>query len=248
MTRVADRRVLVVGASRGVGRAIGAGLAAEGARVAFAARSLEGVQDAARAAGEGSLAVRLDVADEDSVKAAMSEVADGLGGLDVLVYAPALGPLRRLRDADAELWRRVLDTNVIGATIVTRHAIEHLSKTRGKAIYLSSISEGGAPWPGLALYATSKAALVRLVEHWRSEEPAVSFTRLVLGPISGEDIGSGFAADWDPDLAVEFGTHWVTRGLHDGVSQIPASDCVEYVIATIRTTACPEQIVVQPTA
>jgi NAD(P)-dependent dehydrogenase (short-subunit alcohol dehydrogenase family) len=246
MQRAGEQRVLVVGASKGVGRAVGMGLAQEGARVAFAARSADAVREAARQAGEGATSVQMDVSDEDSVQAAVTAVVDTFGGLDVLVYAPALGPLRRLRNADAGVWRRVMDTNVIGASVVTRHVIDHLAKARGKAIYLSSIAEGGPPWPGLSLYATSKAALIRLVDSWRFEEPTVSFTRLVLGPISGMDVGSEFGADWDPELAVEMGTDWVTRRLHDGVTQIPAVDCVEYVIAIMRTSATLEQIVVQP--
>jgi NAD(P)-dependent dehydrogenase (short-subunit alcohol dehydrogenase family) len=246
MRRAEGQRVLVVGASKGVGRAVGLGLAREGARVAFAARSADAVRAAADEAGGGATGVQVDVCDEASVEAAVTQVVDLFGGIDVLVYAPAVGPLRRLRHADAEVWRRVLDTNVIGASVVTRHIVDQLAKSRGKAIYLSSIAEGGPPWPGLSLYASSKAALARLVDSWRYEEPEVSFTRLVLGPISGMDIGSEFGADWDPDLAVELGTDWVTRKLHDGVSQIPAADCVEYVIAIMRTAASPEQIVVQP--
>jgi NAD(P)-dependent dehydrogenase (short-subunit alcohol dehydrogenase family) len=246
MGRVGGQRVLVVGASRGVGRAVGLGLAREGARVAFAARSADAVRAAADKAGGEAISVQVDVCDEASVEAAVTEVVDTFGGVDTLVYAPALGPLRRLRHAEADVWRRVMDTNVIGASVVTRHIVDHLAKSRGKAIYLSSIAEGGPPWPGLSLYATSKAALARLVDSWRYEEPGVSFTRLVLGPISGLDIGSEFGADWDPDLAVELGTDWVTRKLHDGVNQIPAADCVDYVIAVICSAASPEQIVVQP--
>src|ERR1700760_4649739 len=101
MERLNGKRVLAVGASRGVGRAIGAGLAGEGARVAFAARSAAGVQEAAAKAGGDALAVTMDVPDEKPVQAAVAEVIDAFGGLDALIYAPAYGPLRRLRDADA---------------------------------------------------------------------------------------------------------------------------------------------------
>jgi NAD(P)-dependent dehydrogenase (short-subunit alcohol dehydrogenase family) len=246
MDRLNGKRVLTVGASRGVGRAIATGLASEGARVAFAARSADGVQAAAARAGRGALAVTMDVSDEKSVEAAIGEVVGAFGGLDALVYAPAYGPLRRLRDADADLWRAVFDINVIGATVVTRHAIDHLGAARGNAVYLSSVTESGPVWEGLSLYGTTKAALARLVDSWRHEHPEVAFTRFVLGPISGEDIGSQFNADWDPGLAMELGPAWVARGLHDGVSNIPAGDCVEHMTAILLSRSAPEWIVLQP--
>jgi NAD(P)-dependent dehydrogenase (short-subunit alcohol dehydrogenase family) len=246
MDRLNGKRVLAVGASRGVGRAIGAGLAGEGARVAFAARSEGAVREAAAQAGEEALGVAMDVSDEKSVEAAVAEVVAAFGGLDALIYAPAYGPLRRLRDADADLWRAVFDTNVIGATVVTRHAIDHLGASRGNAVYLSSVTESGPVWAGLSLYGTSKAALARVVDSWRHEHPEVAFTRFVLGPISGTDIESQFSADWDPDLAVELGPQWVARGLHDGVSNIPAADCVEHMTAILMSRSAPEWIVLQP--
>src|SRR5262249_32885584 len=218
MDRLNGKRVLAVGASRGVGRAIGAGLAEEGARVACAAGSADGVGEAAGKAGGDAIAVTMDVSDEKSVEAAVAEVVAAFGGLDALIYAPAYGPLRRLRDADLDLWRAVFDTNVIGATVVTRHAIDHLGASRGNAVFLSSVTESGPVWEGLGLYGAPKAALARLVDSWRYEHPEVAFTRFVLGPISGEDIGSQFNADWDPGLAIELGPQWVARGLHDGVS------------------------------
>ncbi len=79
-------------------------------------------------------------------------------------------------------WRRVFDTNVIGAAIVTSAAIEHLTASGGTAAYLSSVSASlTPPWPGLGAYAVSKAALDKLVEAWRAEHPTVGFTRVVVG-------------------------------------------------------------------
>jgi NAD(P)-dependent dehydrogenase (short-subunit alcohol dehydrogenase family) len=245
--RLAGKRVLVVGASRGVGRMLGERAAAEGARVSFAARSFERLKEAA-AVGAGGVAVRMDVCDEASVEKAVAETVEELGGLDALVYAPAYGPLRRLRDADAALWRAVFDTNVIGATVVTRHVVDHLATSRGSAVYLSSVSEAGPVWAGLSLYGTSKAALARLVDSWRHERPEVVFTRLVLGPISGPGIASEFGADWDPELAAQLLPQWVARGLMDGVAQISARDCFEHVAAIFLSGAAPEWLVLQPRA
>ena len=132
-----------------------------------------------------------------------------------LVYAPAIGPLSRIEDVDADTWRAVFDTNVVGASLVTAAALPHLAASSGRAIYLSSVSASQTPpWPGLGAYAVSKAALDKLVEAWRVEHPHVGFTRMVVGDCMGgeDDAQSHFSQGWEPELAGEMATIWVERG------------------------------------
>ena len=88
-------RTVVVGASSGLGRCIGVGLARRGARVALLARRRDHLVDAAAEAGAGTLAITCDVTDEASSRAAIAEAATGLGGIDALVYATGAGPPQR---------------------------------------------------------------------------------------------------------------------------------------------------------
>jgi NAD(P)-dependent dehydrogenase (short-subunit alcohol dehydrogenase family) len=178
------------------------------------ARRLERLEAAAKEAGPGTLALACDVTSTESCQSAIGEAAAQLGGIDALVYTPAIGPLASLIDTDAETWRRVFDTNVIGAALVTAVAIPHLTATNGVAVYLSSVSASlTPPWPGLGAYAVSKAALDKLVEAWRAEHPTVGFTRLVVGDCAGGegDSMTGFANDWDPERFMEFHSHWSAR-------------------------------------
>lgn len=205
-------RTVVVGASSGLGRCIGVGLSRRGARTALLARRLERLEAAAKEAGPGTLALGCDVTSTESCQSAITEAAAQLGGIDSLVYTPAIGPLASLVDTDAETWQRVFATNVIGAALVTTAAIPHLTATSGVAIYLSSVSASlTPPWPGLGAYAVSKAALDKLVEAWRTEHPTIGFTRLVVGDCAGgEGDGlTGFPDEWDPDRAAHFGAQWV---------------------------------------
>jgi NAD(P)-dependent dehydrogenase (short-subunit alcohol dehydrogenase family) len=207
-------RTIVVGASSGLGRCIGVGLARRGGQVALLARRRDKLEGAAAEAGEGALVVECDVTDESSAKAAVAKAAAELGGVDSLVYATGVGPLVRLADTDAATWRHTLDTNVTGAALVTAAALPHLTESNGTAIYLSSVSASmTAPWPGLGAYAVSKAALDKLVEAWRAEHPDLGFTRLVVGDCGGGegDAMTGFTGGWDPELAVELGTMWFER-------------------------------------
>lgn len=229
-------RTVVVGASSGLGRCIGIGLTQRGARVALLARRRERLETAAREAGSGTVAIACDVTDEASCRAAIIQAATELGGIDALVYAPAIGPLARLVDTDATTWRRVFDTNVTGAAIATAAAIPYLSETAGVAVYLSSVSASlTPPWPGLGAYIVSKAALDKLVDAWRAEHPAVGFTRLVVGDCAGGegDAQTGFTTGWDPELAAELAPIWVERRYISG-SLIAVDDLVGVVDAVLR--------------
>ncbi|HWS46122.1 MAG TPA: SDR family NAD(P)-dependent oxidoreductase, partial [Acidimicrobiia bacterium] len=77
-------RTVVVGASSGLGRSIGIGLAQRGARVALLARRRERLDVATQEAGAGSLAIPCDVVDPAACASAIAEAADGLGGIDAL--------------------------------------------------------------------------------------------------------------------------------------------------------------------
>ena len=229
-------RTVVVGASSGLGRSIGIGLAQRGARVALLARRRERLDVATQEAGAGSLAIPCDVVDPAACASAIAEAADGLGGIDALVYATGIGPLARLVDTDAETWRRVFDTNVTGAALVTKAALPHLIASSGTAVYLSSVSASlTPPWPGLGAYAVSKAALDKLVEAWRAEQPGIGFTRLVVGDCAGGegDSMTEFATGWDPELAMELGQEWVARSLLSG-ALIDVEHLVQVIDAVLR--------------
>ena len=232
-------RTVVVGASSGLGRCIGVGLAQRGAKTALLARRQQRLEAAAQEAGPGTLAITCDVTNTESCRAAVNEAAEGLGGIDALVYAPGVGPLVRLADMDAETWRHVFDTNVIGASLVTAAAIPHLVESSGTAVYLSSVSASlTPPWPGLGAYAVSKAALDKLVEAWRGEHPSVGFTRVVVGECMGGDGDSmpEFANGWDQDLAAEVMPLWLARNYMSGAF-VGVEDLITIVDSTLRQGA-----------
>ena len=102
--------------------------------MALLARRRGRLDDAAKEAGAGAVAITCDVTDERSCLAAVTEAAAELGGIDALVYTTGIGPLARLADTDADTWRRVFDTNVTGAALVTTAALPHLTASAGTAM------------------------------------------------------------------------------------------------------------------
>ncbi len=230
-------RTVVVRASAGSGAVSASGSPTRGARTALLARRQQRLESAAEEAGPGTLALTCDVTSTESCQSAINQAAEGLGGIDALVYTPRIGPLARLVDTDAETWRRVLDTNVIGAALVTAAAIPHLTESSGTTVYLSSVGTASMtpPWPGLGAYAVSKAALDKLVEAWRGEHPTVGFTRVVVGECMGGEGDSvpEFANGWDQELAAEVMQVWLDRNYMSGAF-VGIEDLIAIVDSLLR--------------
>jgi len=202
---------------------------------------------AQKEAGDDTVAITCDVTDPASCASGVAEAVEELGGIDALIYTPAISPLVRLAETDIDTWRRVFDTNVTGAAIVTAAALPHLTESGGHVVFLSSvIASSGPPWPGLGAYAVSKAALDKLVEAWRAEHPDIGFTRLVVGECAGGegDAMTQIANDWDADLAAEMVTMWLQRNYMTG-ALIEVDDLVNAVHALLQTgpTVSPSSVI-----
>jgi NAD(P)-dependent dehydrogenase (short-subunit alcohol dehydrogenase family) len=241
---------VVVGASSGIGRALGLGLAKRGATVALMARRKDRLERAAKEAEGTAIPIACDVTDQGSVTAAVAEAADALGGVDGLVYATGMAELAKLVDHDVDMWQRAFNTNVIGAWHVTKELIPHLAASQGAAAYLSSVSASlTPPWPGLGSYAVSKAALDKLVEAWRVEHSQIGFTRIVVGDCGGGEGESGteFPNSWDPEVATELVTDWYTRKYVSG-TLIDIEDLINVTDTVLRAgaTACIQSVTVAP--
>ncbi len=210
MPGTAVRRLLVVGASSGIGRALVLEAAGSGAQVAAVARRLPLLADVVAEAGGGARAFAADVTDPAAVRRSVGAAASWLGGLDAVIYAAGVAPLADLAVTTPEQWETVLSTNVVGAALVASAALPHLRRPatarRGSLAVLSSHSVGD-PWPGLGAYAASKAALVELARALRVEEPEVRVVVVTVG-----DTATGFADRWDPVAATGALERWLADG------------------------------------
>jgi NAD(P)-dependent dehydrogenase (short-subunit alcohol dehydrogenase family) len=232
-------KTVVVGASSGLGRSIAIALGQKGGSVALLARRHDRLVDAAKEAGPGSLAIECDVIDSSSCRSAIEEAAAGLGGIDALVYSTGVGHLGRLVDTDAEAWQRSFNTNVIGAALITSAALPYLTASNGVAAYLSSVSASlTPPWPGLGVYITSKAALIKLVEAFRAEHPSVGFTNVIVGDCAGGEGPSmtEFVNSWDPELMGELFPIWEARSLLAG-SLVEVDELIRVVDTVLQCGA-----------
>jgi len=190
---LAGKRILVVGASAGIGRSIATAATAAGGSVVFSARRQRALEEAVERAG-GGVPIAVDVRDEPQVEALLAETVRALGGLDGLVYATGYSTLGRLAELDAEAWRVVLETNVVGAALVGRYALAHLGASSGVAFFLSSEAVG-RPRVGLVHYSASKAALEELIRGFQTEHPEIRFTQITVGQTLATEFGRHFEVD-----------------------------------------------------
>jgi 3-oxoacyl-[acyl-carrier protein] reductase len=162
------KTVLVTGASRGIGKAVALGYAAEGANVAVTYRSDEqraaDVVREVEARGGKGLAVPLELADTASVTAAVGTVAQHWGGLDVLVAnAVQWGSMgdfgKTLADSDPASWTHVLRANLEGTAATVRAAMPYLVEAAAGRIVLVSSGVSRHGLKGSTAYGAAKAAL-----------------------------------------------------------------------------------------
>jgi NAD(P)-dependent dehydrogenase (short-subunit alcohol dehydrogenase family) len=230
-------KVIVLGASTGLGRCIGVSLAQSGDQVALMARREDKLAGAVEEAGPNAFAMACDVLDETACKASIDAAAEKLGGVDAFVYSVGVGHLAMLVDTGQSDWQRLLNTNVIGAAVATTAVLPHLEKSRGTAAYLSSISGSQTlPWPALGAYSVSKAALDKLIDAYRVEHPTLGFTRVVVGDCAGGpgDSVTNFANDFDFELMAQWSDTWMARGYMAG-ALLPVEELVRVVSSVLHS-------------
>ncbi len=219
------QRVVVVGASSGIGRAVAAAAAAAGARVAVAARRREELERLA-ADIRGSAHV-LDIGDASAIPAVVETIAEELTGIDVLFISSAVMPLSLVEDTSAETWARVMAVNATGPSLVLAAALPYL--TPGAVVLIASSDGVGHPRKGLAAYSASKAALDEILTSWRAEHPDLRLVRLIVGPTIGTDI----SREMSPDVVMPLVEHWAANGQLPGAVSTPA-DVATTVLALIE--------------
>jgi len=165
---LSGQAALVTGASSGLGRHFAGVLANAGAKVALAARrvdSLEEARSAITGAGGTAVVVALDVTDAASVRRAVAEAADALGGLDILINNAGVTASASFLEMDEGAWDRVVDTNLKGCFLVAQEAARRMRDDgRGGAIVNVASILGIRVAGHLASYIASKGGVVHLTK------------------------------------------------------------------------------------
>ena len=162
--RFQGRPAVVTGGASGIGHAIAARLAAEGAKICIWDQNEQALGEA-QSGIAGAAAIRLDVTDPAAVEAAARATAEKLGGIDVLVCSAGItGPNALTWDYPVEAWRRVFEVNVHGLFYCNR-AVAPLMRQReyGRIVNIASVA-GKEGNPNASAYSASKAAVIALTK------------------------------------------------------------------------------------
>ncbi|MFZ6003400.1 MAG: SDR family oxidoreductase [Actinomycetota bacterium] len=238
---LSGQRVLVVGASSGIGAAIASQAAAGGARVVVSARRADQLESLAGSL-EGAVALPADVRDERAVRDMVGSAVESLGGLDAVVYAAATSPLLPMSEATQAHWREVLDTNVVGAALVASATAPHLVASGGRLVMLSSKSVR-QPFADLGLYSTSKAALDGLIRCLPVEFPGLRVTRVVVGNTHSTD----FAAGWDGEALGAAIDRWIESGALGASDPLHPDEVAASVLHVLTSAAHIDDVAVLDT-
>jgi NADP-dependent 3-hydroxy acid dehydrogenase YdfG len=178
MERWRGRVALVTGATSGIGRAVARALAADGMRVAACGRRearLEELRREVEAIGAEILTARADLRDEAQILAVFSAVRERWGGVDVLVNNAGLGREAPLASGPTDLWREMLEVNVLALCICTREAVRDMRARGddGQVVHISSMAAHRVPTES-GVYSATKFAVRSLTEGLRQELRALS--------------------------------------------------------------------------
>lgn len=211
LNALTNRKLMVVGATSGLGRASAIALTRAGADVVFAARRHDELQAAVAEAGRGHV-VTIDVMDEDDITRSVDTAVEVLGGrLDGVLYTAGMSPLAAMTSLTLADWHQVFGVNTFGPSLVIRAALPHLSEDAVVAVVSSDSSEH--PRHSLVPYAAAKRALEATMEGWRTEVlGGRRFVTVVLGPTQPTGFGDAF----DPAAFGSVMGHWQRQGFSTG--------------------------------
>ncbi len=191
---------LVTGGTRGIGFAVAEALLKQGDCVAITGTSVDGVQRAGAALGEGVLALNCDVRQAASVEAAFRAVESRFGGLDVLINNAGVGVGAPIADLSQDEWDRIIGTNLTGVFQCCKAAIPRFRQRGGGWIINISSLASKNPFAGGAAYCASKAGLNAFSEALMQE---VRYDNIRVSYVLPGSVATGFSgraqsagADW----------------------------------------------------
>jgi short-subunit dehydrogenase len=193
MTRdLAGKRILITGATGGIGRAIAEALSNAGARLVVTGRKGAELRLFARQLKD-ALAVPADLTQSDQRELLVNAAVQGLGGLDILVNNAGIGSWGHFLTSSEAIVRQVTEINFFAPIELTRLAVPHLTYGNQPCVVNVASMCGRKAMPAWSEYSASKFALIGMSESWRAEFARFGVDVLTMVPGMTD---SGFRANW----------------------------------------------------
>jgi len=235
---VAGKRVVITGASRGLGTLLAHAFSRAGAHVALVARTEKDLKALAGTLPGPTIVLSGDVTDDDFNDAVADATVAEWGGLDVWIANAGISPIvAGPRETRPAVWRQVLEVNLTGAFLGAR-AAARVMQPGGRLIFTGSVL-GERPREGLAAYSASKAGLTALAKGLALDLAPAGITVNVVAP---GWFDSPLAETWkaDPELSAAITGHTAQRRWGAGTDlagayQFLASDASAFITGAVLT-------------
>jgi NADP-dependent 3-hydroxy acid dehydrogenase YdfG len=242
--RLRGKVALITGASSGIGEAAAIALAKEGAAVAVSGRRRERLDELVAqigAAGGRGLALPSDVSLEAEATGAVQATVAGFGRIDILINSAGVNEAGGVDTLPIELWRKVLDINLMGTLYTCKAAVPFLKAQRsGDIINISSIA-GRRGSGAFAAYATSKFGVTGLTESLRQEVGGLGVRVCIIEPgATHTEIADSIT---DPAARAAIWKHVTKEG---AMSPSDIADAILLVL-TLPPRANVSQLLIRPT-
>jgi len=229
-----DRRPAVVtGASSGIGQATAVALAALGHPVALGARRVSECEETAaaiRADGGEAVAIRLDLADGDSVEQFAKASVDALGSVEVVVSNAARNIAGAVLDTDSDAFDGVLAVNLSGTHRLVRALVPAMTERRRGDIVFVTSDVAERPRPSMAAYVTSKWGLEGYVHSLQMELEGTGVRATIVRP--GPTL-TGMGMDWDPEVTGQVIEEWAAWGFARHANFMRPAGVAQAIVAVV---------------
>jgi NADP-dependent 3-hydroxy acid dehydrogenase YdfG len=169
MSSLEGRKILITGASSGIGEATAEAIVAEGGAVALGARRRDRLEELAQRLGDKAHAIEADVGNEDDARKLVEEANERMGGLDGLVNNAGVMLLGLVQGADTDEWRQMVDVNLLGLLYCTNFALPIMRDGGGGDVVNISSVAGRSANMGSAVYNLTKFGVTAFSEALRQE-------------------------------------------------------------------------------
>jgi 3-oxoacyl-[acyl-carrier protein] reductase len=221
MNNLKNKNALITGAGKGIGKAIAIALAKEGVNVILVARTQEEIESVAvkaRSLRVKALAITADVADINSVNAAVEKALTEFGTIDILINNAGIGAFGKFLELEPTAWERIIQVNLMGTYYVTRAVLPNMIERQNGDIINISSTAGLSGNALTSAYSASKFAVLGLTESLMQEVRKHNIRVTALTP-------STVATDMAKDLNL-------TDGNPEKVMQ--SEDVAELIIAQLK--------------
>lgn len=243
--RLSGKTALITGSARGIGTAFAKAYVREGAKVCIADINLDAALETAESIGESAIAVHMDVSEQNSIDAAVSETIQKLGAIDILINNAALFTAAPIAEIKREDYDNVFAVNFAGSLFTLQAVAKHMIERGQGGTIINMASQAGRRGEGLvAVYCATKAAIISLTQSAGMDliKYGINVNAISPGVVDGEhwDGVDAFFAKYENKApgqkkeevgeAVPFGRMGVAEDL-TGMAVFLATDDAKYIVS-----------------